>query len=179
MLSDDQEYIIQDNQFSSRFLKYYVLSIILGIILLGISIAYSSFLVFYFLFYVSIILIFIGLLTIQMRQKMLYTFIISNESIILTLTLKYSKGRYSWISNRVERTIFQVKWSSFTQIKVNSIQINKSRSKHRRVLYTIRFVGENATETISLRYFHEEKQLEILIALENYAKYMNKEYIEK
>lgn len=179
MLSDDQEYVIQDNQISTRFLRYYILSIIFGIILLGISIAFSFLLLSYFLFYISLIFIFIGVAMVYMNQKLLYTFIISNESIMLTLTLKYSKGRYSWFSDRVEKTLFNIHWTNINQIKVNSIQISKSRFKNRKSLYTLRFVGESATETIPLRYFHEEKQLEILIALENYAKYMKKEYIEK
>jgi len=174
ILGEDQECLIPDSLVNKRTISYSLLSIIIGITILILSITYTLL----FLFYISFIFIFVGFVIIYHNKRITYSFIISNERIQVILVSKHSK-KYQLLSKVIEKELFRIGWKDFEQLRVEKEQIKKNGLKKSNIVYNLKFIGKNDEKFFEIGMFHQEKQLEILLSLEKYCKYKNKEYIEK
>lgn len=176
MLNDDQEYTIADKTLETNTVMYSVCVLICGVVLLIIGL-------FTFQFGIAIpasFLIFIPLVLITANNKYFRYFIVSNEDIcVIESEARRQRISVLDISSRRDTILFKIKWADFEEIVAKEKNIEKNPKKKEKWVYILIFKGSNSKKVLVLNRFHEGKQLEIVLYLENYAKSMEKRFIEE
>ena len=110
----------------------------------------------------------------EMRIKMIGIkyFTINNESIQIIFPKDNSKN---WVIDDIR---FQITWETFDKIIVEKNKIETFKYLNPRQYLILRFIGSSSI-CYPLNRFHKIKQLEIKLLLQQYAKQMGKDYLEK
>ncbi len=171
-----EEIEIEDKSFKDSVKKLIIVDLCIAIVLLIIFsiIPTSEMILNSFL-----ITIFIGFLSFYFYKLIPRKyFVITRENIEIFIT-KLSRVKFPSRSIIAELYLdFSINWADINKIIVKTEKFPRILSKKEKVCYILTFIGDNIDMDYDLLRFKEEKQIEILLYLEQYAKELKIVFIE-
>ncbi len=180
MKGDSFEYTIIDDLLDKLILK---ISIFIAFIVFIISII--LFLNPYY-FFSGIMLLMLALFLLvggcgrRIFRNIYKVFIMNNEKIqVIYPKVIYEKFFLRYYRRAIEDIVFEIQWNQFEKIILRKKTLKNSKFERRKTYRILKFIGKDMQRKFILNRFHETKQIEITLLLENYCKKKGKEYLEK